>query len=67
MKPSIAVIKKSRGRPKTTGIGTLVGVRFHESELRAIDGWLKKQPGNLTRPQAVRQLVELGLGKKHTS
>jgi hypothetical protein len=64
MKSSIAVIKKSRGRPKSTGIGTLVGVRFHESELKAIDGWRKKQTEKLTRPQAVRRLVGRALEGK---
>lgn len=53
--------KKGRGRPKTTGLGTGILVRMHD-QLEALDGWIEKQkePG-LTRPEAIRRLVELGL------
>jgi|SRR6476620_6473148 hypothetical protein len=65
------IAKKSRGRPKTTGLGTGVLVRMHD-QLGALDAWIDKQnePG-LTRPEAIRRLVELGLtvksGPKQTS
>jgi hypothetical protein len=58
------IAKKSRGRPKTTGLGTGVLVRMHD-QLGALDAWIDKQnePG-LTRPEAIRRLVELGLTVK---
>lgn len=53
--------KKKRGRPKTTGRGTQVGLRWHDRELVAIDAWAKKN--ECTRAEAIRRLVELGLKK----
>jgi|tagenome__1003787_1003787.scaffolds.fasta_scaffold20728009_5 hypothetical protein len=44
--------------------GTLVGVRLQDEEIRAIDGWAKKQEPAVTRPYAIRRLVELGLTVK---
>jgi hypothetical protein len=54
-----------RGRPKTTGPGTGVLVKMHDPQLDAIDAWIKKhqEPG-LSRPEAIRRLVELGLTVK---
>jgi hypothetical protein len=57
MKSSISVAKKSRGRPKTTGIGTPIGLRWHEPELAAIDEWRRNQPDLPTRPEAIRRIV----------
>jgi hypothetical protein len=53
--------KKARGRPRTTGLGTGILVRMHD-QLEGLDAWIVKQkePG-LTRPEAIRRLVELGL------
>jgi len=65
MKKSIRdIAKKGRGRPKTTGLGTGILVRMHD-QLEALDVWIAKQkePG-LTRPEAIRRLVELGLKAK---
>jgi hypothetical protein len=61
MGKSINVIKKSRGRP-ATGQGTLVGVRLQPDQLDDLDGWTKKHAPDLSRPEAIRRLVELGLG-----
>jgi hypothetical protein len=44
-------LKKARGRPVTTGNGTLVGVRLQPSELAALDGWIAKQGAPMTRPE----------------
>ena len=66
MGKSIRVItKKRRGRPVTTGKGTLIGVRLLDDPLASLDDWIGKQkePG-LTRPEAIRRLVELGLKSK---
>ena len=53
--------KKRRGRPATTGKGIQVGERWHAAELTAIDEWIASQGEGLTRAQAIRRLVEIGL------
>jgi len=66
MAKSISVItKKRRGRPVTTGKGTLIGVRILDEPLATLDVWISKQKEpELTRPEAIRRLVELGLKAK---
>jgi hypothetical protein len=66
MGKSIRVItKKRRGRPVTTGKGTLIGVRLLDEPLASLDAWIGKQKEpELTRPEAIRRLVELGLTVK---
>jgi hypothetical protein len=66
MARSIRVITKRKlGRPVTTGKGTLVGVRFLKAPLARIDEWITRQSDSaLTRPEAIRRLVELGLKAK---
>jgi hypothetical protein len=66
MGKSIRVItKKRRGRPVTTGKGTLIGVRLLDEPLATLDDWIAKQKdAELTRPEAIRRLVELGLRAK---
>jgi hypothetical protein len=56
--------KKRRGRPPTTGKGTQIGERWHDAELVAIDAWIENTGEDMTRAQAVRRLVELGLKAK---
>ena len=65
MAKSISVIqKKKRGRPITTGRGTLIGVRLLDEPLSVLDGWISRQKEpDLSRPEAIRRLVELGLKK----
>lgn len=65
MAKSIRDIAKRPGRPKTTGPGTGILVKMHDPQLDAIDAWSAKQkdPG-LTRPEAIRRLVDLGLKSK---
>ncbi|MEY9227724.1 cytochrome c553 [Bradyrhizobium japonicum] len=78
MGTSIHDIKKSRvkgqkrpkiggpkmGRPRTTGTGTPTLVRLHDQQLAAIDAWIAAQDGEISRPEAIRRLIELGLSKK---
>jgi hypothetical protein len=64
MKKSISDDKKSRGRPITTGTGLIIGHRWHDPELKAIDDWRRKQEDLPGRPEAIRRLVELGLKGK---
>ena len=62
MKKSIGVNANKRGRPVTTGTGTVIGVRMLDEPLAAIDAWIAKQRDpQLSRPEAIRRLVELGL------
>jgi hypothetical protein len=44
--------------------GTLVGVRLQADQLKAIDKWAAKQDPPVTRPEAIRGLLELGLKGK---
>jgi hypothetical protein len=66
MAKSIGVItKKKRGRPVTTGKGTLIGVRLLDEPLSTLDAWIaKQQEADLSRPEAIRRLVEIGLKAK---
>ena len=49
---------KKRGRPATTGTGTLVGVRLLDALLAALDTWIEAQAEpRPTRPEAIRRLV----------
>jgi hypothetical protein len=54
--------KKKRG-PPATGKGTPIVVRMHDPGLAALDAWRKKQEDAPSRPEAIRRLVEKGLGK----
>jgi hypothetical protein len=64
-KSNSVITKKRRGRPVTTGKGTLVGVRLLDDPLATLDAWISKQQDQKpTRPEAIRRLVELGLRSK---
>jgi hypothetical protein len=54
--------KKRIGRPPVGAIPVLV--RIPPSEMQPIDDWISKQNGFLSRPGAIRRLVELGLKAK---
>lgn len=58
-KPTINASKKRRGRP-ATGKGTQVVVRMQPTALERLDRWAAEQKVT-SRPEAVRQLVDLGL------
>jgi hypothetical protein len=53
--------KRKRGRPVTTGTGTTIGVRMLDDLVEAVDRWTTKQREPLSRPEAIRRLVEIGL------
>src|SRR5260370_12022471 len=57
MKRQTVITKKRRG-PAPTGKGTLVGVRLQPDLLSAIDAWITKQNAPLTRPEAIRALLD---------
>jgi hypothetical protein len=58
----VNIAKAARKRSAATG--TLVGVRLHDDEIKAIDSWARKQVPPVTPPYAIRRLVELGLKAK---
>ena len=52
------------GRPRTTGPGKPQVVRMHDDQLEAIDDWIEAQGEKISRPEAIRRLVEIGLKAK---
>jgi hypothetical protein len=40
----------------------LIGVRLQPDQLAALDRWREAQDGAPSRPEAVRRLIEKGLG-----
>jgi len=67
MKKSIADNTKKRGRPRTTGAGKLIGVRLLPEPLAALDSWIAKQRETMSRPEAIRMLVEAAMSMAHTT
>src|ERR1700687_5797980 len=59
-----SVVTKKRRGPPPTGKGMQIGERWHPPEIAAIDRWIASQGEEITRGQAIRQLVELGLKVK---
>jgi hypothetical protein len=66
MAKSIAEIpKKRRGRPSTGGRREGLLVRLEARQFDALNAWIEQQKEpDLSRPEAVRRLVELGLKAK---
>ena len=65
MAKPISASAKRKGRPVTTGTGTTIGVRMLNAPLAALDSWIDKQKEpDLSRPEAIRRLVVLGLTVK---
>ena len=61
MKKSISVNRKI-GRPKKKGgVHPVSAVRLPPEVGDAVDAWAAKQDDDLTRSEAIRRLVELGL------
>jgi hypothetical protein len=57
MKRQTVITKKRRG-PAPTGKGTLIGVRLQPAHLVALDAWIAKQTTPVTRPEAIRAMME---------
>jgi len=62
MKRRTLITKKRRG-PAPTGKGTLIGVRIQPDDLAVLDSWITGDGRGLTRPQAIRRLIEQAKGK----
>jgi len=54
--------QKRRG-PPPTGKGTPIQVRLQPAPLAELDAWSAEQPDNPSRPEAIRRLIERGLGR----
>ena len=51
--------------PSDHGHGHNIGVRMLDDRIAALDAWIKKQKEpDLSRPEAIRRLVEIGLKAK---
>jgi nucleoid-associated protein YgaU len=51
-------------RKRSAVTGTLVGVRLQADQIKAVDAWASKQKPPVTRPEAIRGIIELGLTVK---
>jgi len=54
--------KKRIGRPPVGAI--LIGVRVPPADVATLDAWIKTHAPAMSRPQAIRRLVEIGLRAK---
>lgn len=57
-------IPKKRGRPSTGGRKEGVLVRLPDEMLSALDAWRAEQPGEMSRPDAVRTILAEKLDPK---
>jgi hypothetical protein len=57
--------KKKLGRPVTKiGPGQPTMVRLHKPQLVALDSWIKRQSEPVSRPEAIRRLLDRLLGSR---
>jgi Arc/MetJ-type ribon-helix-helix transcriptional regulator len=59
MAKSISDVRKSRGRPLVNA--TPITVRMPPDQLAKLDAWIAAQPKPVSRPEAIRALIEAGL------
>ena len=59
----VAPKRRGRGRPPSGGRDPIVPTRFPEDQIAAIDEWAAKAGDAVTRSEAIRRLVEMGLAK----
>ena len=55
--------KRTKRGPPPTGKGTLVGVRLQPELLAALDDWAASRNDGLGRPEAIRRLLKVALGR----
>jgi hypothetical protein len=60
MSGQTVIAKKKRG-PAPTGKGTQIVTRMQPDQLLRLDAWIAEQDGELSRPEAVRRLVDKAL------
>jgi hypothetical protein len=63
-KSTVSSIRKKKriGRPPVGAIPVLV--RIPPTEMLPIDAWISEKGDHVSRPEAIRRLVELGLKQK---
>lgn len=44
-------------RPERTAGKTMIGLRVDNALIDALDDWIMRQPGGLTRQEAIRKIV----------
>jgi hypothetical protein len=66
MAKSIVVTKKKTGQTPDRS-GHAIGERWNDSELALIDKWIKATDADLSRGEAIRRLVEIGLTRTPAS
>jgi hypothetical protein len=59
-------VQKRRGR-RAAGQGVQIGTRWPPDTVASIDAWIVQQQVPLRRSEAIRRLVELGLGTRTRS
>jgi hypothetical protein len=59
-----SVISRKKRGPPPTGKGVPILVRIQPPLLRTLDEWIGDQDLSLTRPQAIRRLIEIALAAK---
>jgi hypothetical protein len=64
MAEAFAANANERGRPITAGTGTIAGVRMLGRPRAELDAWIRKRATDLSRPAAIRRLVEFTLKAK---
>jgi ABC-type taurine transport system substrate-binding protein len=67
--PRKSVITQKKRGPPATGKGELIGVRIQPSLMQNLDVWIAKQEVAVSRPEAIRRLVEQALAsftKRHS-
>ena len=60
MKRQSATAPKKRG-PPATGKGEPILVRLQPAQLADLDAWIARQDAQLSRPEAIRRLLEQAL------
>jgi hypothetical protein len=45
-------------------MGTLIGVRLLDAPLSDLDAWITKQKEPMSRPEAIRRLIEIAIKVK---
>jgi hypothetical protein len=56
-----SVISRKKRGPPPTGKGVPILVRIQPLLLRTLDEWIGNQEVSITRPQAIRRLMEIAL------
>jgi hypothetical protein len=56
-----SVVSKKRRGPAPTGKGTQIQVRLQPDRLTAIDTWIGQQDTPMSRPEAIRALLDAAL------